>query len=48
MSLHGVLRSIALSQEKCNELRKRACAKREDNVWKMSTGCVLGADIDSG
>ena len=38
MALHGGLRSIALRQEKCNEFKKRARAKRENNARKMSTG----------
>ena len=48
MSMHGDLRLITLSQDKCDELSERACAQREDNVWRMSIGCVLDADIESG
>ena len=48
MSMHGGLRPIAMIQDKCNELRKRACARREDSVWEMGTGCVLGANVESG
>ena len=47
MSLHGVWRSIALSQDKCGELRKRACAQGEDDVWITSTACVSDADADA-
>lgn len=48
MSLHSVLKSIVLSQEKCEGLRKPACAQGKDNVSTMSTDCVSGADIESG